>query len=397
MSLQNRIDYRCIVHVDMDAFFASVEQLERPELKGKPVVVGAVPGRRGVVSSASYEARKFGVRSAMPVSEAKRLCPHGIFVPVNGKLYSRYSERLVEIFESYTPLLEVASIDEAYLDLTGCPVLSKSKYEIGIDIKSNIKGKTGLTASVGIASNKFVAKIASDLNKPDGLVIVNPGDESDFLKNLKVDKLFGVGEKSARILKSRGLHTAGDIQRLTMEFLVREFGNFGKSLYYMCRGIDDRPIECESQAKSMGKEVTFETDVSDADILMSALARLSQEVGTNLRKHGLWGKCVILKLRYSDFNTITRSVSFDNSVNQDHVIFDYAKQLFNKIVLTAKVRLLGITLSKLEKFEDKQFGFFEENSSTKQQKLYESIDKIRGKYGKKSLILGKSLDTESDS
>jgi len=397
MELQKDQNFRCIAHVDMDAFFASVEQLENPELIGKPVIVGALPGHRGVVSSASYEARKFGVRSAMPVSEAQRLCPKGIFVSVHGKLYSRYSKELVDIFESFTPLFEVASIDEAYLDLTGCPNIPKDKFELGKLIKNRIKEKTGLTASVGIASNKFVAKIASDLKKPDGLVVVTPGKEKDFLKSLKVEKLYGVGEKSAQLLKKRGLNTVADIQRLSIEFLTRELGNFGKSLFYLSRGIDDRPVTTESETKSMGKETTFDSDINDKDIILATLAQLSQEVGTSLRKHGFWSKCITLKVRYSDFNTISRCVSFENAVNQDNLIFDYAKQLLNKVSLVQKVRLIGVTASKLVITEEKQFGLFDDGNTKNQNKLYESIDKIRSKYGKNSLISGKILDKESDS
>ncbi len=382
---------RVIVHVDMDAFFASVEQLLHPEYKGKPVIVGADPQKRGVVSAASYEARRFGIKSAMPISTAYRLCPHGVFLPVNGKCYSLYSKKLYDVLYQLTPLVEMASVDEAFLDVTGCLTLPDDPFKLGHFIKKTIKDTIGLMASVGIAPNKFLAKIASDLKKPDGLVVVGPGKQLEFLAPLPVERMWGVGRKTAILVHRYHIRTIGDIHRFTIKQLERMFGNnLGKSLYYLSRGIDDREVIAEpSGPKSIGHETTFNEDISDMRIIKAAIGKLSQDVGSRLRKKGLCARCVTLKIRFDDFTTITRAKSITDQIDQDHKIYDQAVALLNKIVLRQKVRLIGVTVSKLDS-PDRQITLFASDDEH-DRKLYQSIDKIRSKFGKESVFMGSSM------
>ncbi|RJP59520.1 MAG: DNA polymerase IV [Candidatus Auribacter fodinae] len=382
---------RVIAHVDMDAFFASVEQLVHPELRGKPVIVGAEPGKRGVVSAASYEARKFGIRSAMPISTAEKLCPHGIFLPVNGSLYHEYSRRFHDILDTFTPIVEPVSVDEAFLDLTGCIQLPEGLHEKGMVIKNAIRTSLCLTASVGIASNKSVAKIASDYNKPDGLCVVMPGTEAPFLAPMKVERLWGVGEKTVQHLHRHGIRTVSDLQKLTVQALEHLFGNFGIALHYLANGIDDRPVEAEpSVQKSIGKEVTFEQDTSDKRLLRTVLGKMAQEVGTRLREKNLLGARVTIKVRFKDFTTLTRCVSFTSLIDQDHLIFHHACELLDKVVLDKPVRLIGISVSTGAEGEE-QMDFFHEKRDESRD-LYKSIDSIRRKYGRNSVVLGNILD-----
>ena len=380
---------RCIIHVDMDAFFASVEQLCNPSYRNKPIIVGALPGNRGVVSTASYEARKYGVRSAMPVSTAFKICPEGIFVPVNMPLYKKYSAEVFKIFEEFTPVTEVASIDEAYLDMTGCPALSDGWETAGLMIKKSIKDSLGLTASVGMAVNKFVAKIASDSQKPDGLVIIKEGEELNFLKPMPVGKLFGVGKKTQERLRLTGINTVGQLQEMDISVLRDLFSNFGEYLFFASRGIDDSSVKQKEQVKSVGHEITFEEDTQDKEVVLSNLAELSQKTGTRLRKKRLSGRCITLKLRFADFNTITRRITLNEFTNHDHTIYETAKKIFQTVNCLGKIRLIGVTVSDLSE-GNAQGSLFDEKAA-KNEQLYESIDRIKDRYGKNVIKLGTVL------
>jgi len=300
---------RKIVHVDMDAFYAAIEQLDNPKLRGLPVIVGGDPASRGVVSTASYEARRFGVHSAMPAAQARRLCPQGIFLRPRFPRYHEVSRQIRRIFYSYTPLVEPLSLDEAFLDLTDTEWLFGPAEEVAREIKRRVREETGLTCSVGVAPNKFLAKLASDLEKPDGFVIVRAGEELPFLENLPVSCLFGVGEKTARRLQDLGLSTIGQLREVPLEKLVHEFGSFGRTLYNLARGIDPSPVVPEREVRSLGQERTFAEDISDGEVLKRALFELSEEVGRRLRAAGLKGRTVQVKVRFADFTTTTRSAT----------------------------------------------------------------------------------------
>lgn len=373
----------------MDAFFASVEQLLHPEYRNKPVIVGAQPGTRGVVSAASYEARTYGVHSAMPISTAYSLCPNGIYLPVNGAIYKDFSKKIIAVLESFSPDVEVASIDEAYLDLTGCPILKSGFDQAGRAVKQAIFDAVSLTASVGIAANKFIAKIASDYKKPDGLMVVEPGSEMEFLKPLGIEKLFGIGKKTVQYIRAHGIRTVAQLQGYDRPHLVRLFGSLGDSLYRYSRGIDHSKVCDESMPKSIGKETTFEKDISDTDYMYAALARLSEDVGGRLRKQSLYASCVTLKVRFGSFKTITRSLSFSPPANEDTTIFSYIKNLFQAVVLAQKIRLLGVTVSKLST-GSQQLDLFAETAE-KHHDLYKSLDTIRETFGKRSVTMGTTL------
>ncbi len=377
------------MHVDMDAFFASVEQLRYPQYRGKPVIVGALPGRRGVVSAASYEARKYGVHSAMPISTAYSLCPKGIFLPVDGKTYREVSSKIFSTLQAFSPLVEIASIDEAYLDITGCPVVRDGLHNAGVAVKKAIYDAVLLTASVGIAPNKFLAKIASDTQKPDGLTVVPAGEELVFLKPLTVEKLFGVGKKTVQFIHDRGITTVGQLQKYERDQLVAMFGSLGDSLYFYSRGQDSSEVCDEAPPKSIGKETTFQEYLQDAEYLQAVLAQLSEDVGIRLRRNSMYASRVTLKIRFDSFETITRSISFQTPVNQDHILYSYARELLDAVPLHKKVRLIGITASNLSEVS-RQLELFE-TDLINTQKLYFSLDKIRSRFGEKSITLGASV------
>ncbi|MEE2779330.1 MAG: DNA polymerase IV, partial [Myxococcota bacterium] len=298
---------RKILHLDMDAFFASVEQLDDPALRGRPVIVGGNPRGRGVVAAASYEARVYGIRSAMPCAEAARLCPHAVFLPPDRPRYQAASARVQELFRSVTPLVEPISLDEAYLDVTTNSLEEPLAGKVAIWLKRRIKEDLGLTASAGVAPCKLVAKIASDLNKPDGLVIVTPERVLDFLAPLPVKRLWGVGPATARRLQAMGVTTVGEIRQYGADALVQVLGEQGRRLQALANGIDERPVRPEREPRSRGAESTYETDVTDVPELLGQLSGLSGRVSRSLRKIGRPGRTITLKVRYSDFSTISRS------------------------------------------------------------------------------------------
>ena len=351
---------RIIFHIDMDAFYAAVEIQQRPELKGKPVIIGADPkgGKgRGVVSTASYEARHFGVHSALPISRAYRLCPQGIYLPPNMRLYVQVSHQIMDIFRQYTDRIEPISIDEAFLDMSNVILPAEEPKHFAVLIKNQIKKETGLTASIGIAPNKFLAKVASDLNKPDGLTEVIRKQEKEFLAPLPIRKLWGVGIKTEIELKKLAISTIGDIQKMTRERLKKELGKHGEFLWELAQGIDDRPVEMERMAKSVSQERTFETDVEDKSYLLRTLHQCAHRVAESLREDHLAGKTIQLKLRWKDFTTFTRQKTLSGSTDDSNTIYEIAKKLMEESgLLSQKIRLIGVGVSGLSSSADSDAG-----------------------------------------
>jgi len=340
---------RTIFHIDMDAFFASVEIVRNPSLRGKPVIVGGRPDRRGVVSTCSYEARAFGVHSAMPISEAYRLCPHGIFVEGSYASYREYSERVFDIFYHFTPFVEIVSIDEAYLDITESVESGATPKEVAADIKQQVFRTTQLNCTVGIATNKLVAKIASSKGKPNGICEVPPGHEEAFLAPLKVQSIPGIGEKTWPTLNREGIMTIGDLQALPLEELLHRFGTWGYRFYMAARGEDNRPVEWESQApKSIGAETTFEKDLDDREELDNTLRELIDKAYKRLRNHKMRTKRISVKLRFSNFHTITRSLTLPTHINDQKEIHSAVISLFHdNYGGGVPLRLIGVTFEQL--------------------------------------------------
>jgi DNA polymerase-4 len=370
---------RSIAHVDMDAFYASVEQRDRPELRGLPVIVGADPKGRGVVSAASYEARVFGVRSAMPIGKAARLCPHGVFVRVDMDKYARVSEEIMALLGDFSPLVEPVSVDEAFIDLTGTASLFGPPAEAVRSIKRRIRAETGLTASAGLASNKFIAKIASDLRKPDGMVVVEPGREAEFLAPLPIERLWGVGKATAKSLASLGIATIGQLQRLPRATLVSRLGDHGADLHELAFGRDDRAVTPWAAAKSMGAESTFERDTDDRSRLETTLRGQAERVARELRAGGVAASRVTLKLRFADFRTLTRSHTGDPT--QDGLeLYRRVMVLFARERLVQRVRLIGLSASTLGPPASGQLGLLDPNA-VRRERLARAVDGITGRFG----------------
>lgn len=331
----------------MDAFYASVEQRDNPELKGKPLVVGGLPeGRGGVVATASYEARVFGIRSAMASKKALQLCPHAVFVRPRFDAYKEVSRQIRAIFYSYTDLVEPLSLDEAYLDVTVDKVGIGSALDIAAEIKRRIKDELGLTASAGVSINKFLAKIASDLKKPDGLSFIGPSKVESFMEGLQVEKFFGVGKVTAERMKGLGLHTGADLKKLSEGELVKHFGKAGRFYYNIVRGIDNRAVEPNRETKSIGAEDTFQEDLSSLEEMDKEIEKIALLVEDRLKRRGLKGKTVTVKIKYHDFKIINRSRSLSKPIDDLTTITATAKALLAEAPLeNAKVRLLGVTLS----------------------------------------------------
>jgi len=371
---------RTIIHVDMDAFYASIEQRDNPSLAGRPVIVGGVGGERGVVSAASYEARRYGVHSAMPLKKAKELCPDGIFVPVNMEKYRAASSQLRSILASYTPRVEPISLDEAFLDVTASLRLRGDAERIGREIKERILAELGLTASVGIATNKFLAKMASDHDKPDGFVVIPPGDEADFLWPLPVGQIHGVGKVTSRRMQEHGIATIGQLAELSRKDVKRLFGKQGERLHELSHGIDTSEVVAESEAKSISHETTFEVDVDDTDELRRTLASLSDRVGVRLRQEGLVARTVGIKVRLADFTTMQRERSLPEPVSEDNTIFSVAWSLFQEIPLAGqKVRLLGVVATGLDQPSGQMHLFAGPGNRARQ--TMTAVDNIKRKFG----------------
>jgi DNA polymerase-4 len=398
---------RVILHVDMDAFFASVEQRERPWLSGKPLVVGGDPEkRRGVVSSASYPARKYGIKAGMSLALAKKLCPCATFITLtDAEKYSHISSQLVEIFYRFTPVVEPFSIDEAFLDVTGCQRLLGMPYQpevwvlrLARKLKSEVKNELGLTCSIGIAPNKLLAKLGSSLNKPDGLTIISKDKVKKTLYPLEVGKLWGIGEKTERVLSKFGIRTVGDLASFPVEVLRNQFGKVGEWLHLTANGIDDSPVSVISPGeKSMGHEHTLPKDINDPDEISSVLLSLSSMVARRLRQRGFQGRTVTLKLRYSDFVTLTRSETVAQPTDSEHSIYQVAKKLtLNHLgsglnMGIRKVRLLGVSVSNLVTLAGLQTSFRFPEYYDKKPEVYSVMDKIKDKFGENSISWATSL------
>lgn len=366
---------KAIIHVDMDAFYAAIEQRDNPDLKGKPVIIGADPKNgRGVVSTASYEARRYGVRSAMPISQAYRLCPHGFFLPVNGEKYKKVSQEIKDIFYRYTPLVEPIALDEAFLDLGG----NVDVIHIAKEIQNKIYSETGLSASIGVSYNKFLAKLASDWKKPRGFFVIREEDVKKKVWPLPVDKIWGVGPKTKQLLLNWGITTIGCLAKCSPDLLKSKLGQHGEELRLLALGIDERPVKADSSVKSIGKETTFLHDTNDREYLKTVLLTLSENVGYRLRKNGYLCNTIMLKLRNSDFKTITRNQSLNEPTNIDQVIYETAKTLLIKNWSGEPLRLLGISASNLLPESMRQLTFFNDDRNIN---LVKAIDSIRSKHG----------------
>ncbi|HMD50602.1 MAG TPA: DNA polymerase IV [Bryobacteraceae bacterium] len=387
---------RTYFHLDMDAFFVSVEELFDPSLRGKPVVVGGKSNQRGVVSAASYAARKFGLHSAMPLRTAYRLCPQAIFVEGHPERYRDYSRKVFKVLQKFSPQVEMASVDEAYMDLTGTEKLHGPALSAAHQLHESIKRETDLNCSIGIAASRMVAKVASDQAKPNGILRVIPGQEARFLAPLEVRKIPGVGKVTEKSLHARGIRTVGDLAALDESFLREHFGEWGLALAGKSRGADagawfSGEVGENSDPKSISHEVTFHADTDDAERLESTLARLSEMVGRRLREHALYARTVQLKLRYSDFTTITRAHSLDHATQLDTEIFRQARDLFRaNRKAHAKIRLIGVHAGGLES-EEGQLNLLEEDSTRRWRKALSAVDQLRDKFGDDAVSLANGL------
>jgi DNA polymerase IV len=385
---------RAIAHVDMDAFYASVEQRDRPELRGLPVIVGADPKGRGVVSACSYEARVFGVRSAMPISRAYRLCPHGVYLPVDMAKYAQVSAEIMAILGDFTPLVEPVSVDEAFLDLTGTETLWGPPLEAVRTIKTRVREATGLTASAGLAANKFVAKVASDLRKPDGLVVVPGGEEAAFLAPLPIERLWGVGKATARELEALGITTIGQLQRVAPAVLTARLGPHGPDLLDLAFGRDQRAVEPFSPPKSMGAENTFGRDTRDLAVLEETLRGQAERVARELRAEGLAACRVTLKLRWADFRTLTRSHTGDPT--QDGLeIYRRAATLLAREKLVQAVRLIGVSASTFRAQARGQLPLLDP-AAVRREQLARAVDRITSRFGRSAIVPARLLGREVD-
>lgn len=387
---------RCILHVDMDAFFASVEQRDFPELKGRPVLIGGAADQRGVVSAASYEARKFGVHSAMPLREAARRCPHAVFRPGRMQAYRQASKQIFQIFDHYSPYVQGLSVDEAFLDISGTLHLWQGDEVIlGEALRAEIKQKCDLTASVGIAGNKFLAKLGSDMDKPNGLTVVPREAQAilEFLAPLDVERIWGVGKKTKARLSAAGLFKIEDLQRAGKPRLVKMFGTAsGEHLFDLANGLDARPVHDREPEKSISNEHTYDENQEDREIHHQTLLRLSEKVGRRLRASGNWASCVQLKIRNGAFQTYTRQKQLGLSIRSDREIFETVWGLYEKLNPPWPVRLLGVGvthLSEIPRRGEAQLDLFSPPPQVRPAKLDEVVDRLRHQYGVQSIKKGR--------
>ncbi len=378
-----------ILHVDLDAFFAAVEQRDRPELRGRPVIIGGGgPDDRGVVSTASYEARVFGVRSAMPLRTAGRLCPDGVFLPVDGAKYVRESGRVMAIFRRFTPRVEQVSIDEAFLDVSGSEALFGPPDEIARRIKAAIHDETSLTASVGVATSKLVAKVGSDLRKPDGLVVVPAGEEAAFLAPLPIRRLWGVGPATATALAEFGVVTIGDLAALPPDVLTRRFGRHGADLVERAKGIDHDPVHEPDAAKSIGHEHTFDEDTSDREAIERTLLGLADGVAWRPRGAGRLAGTIVVKVRDSGFHTVTRQKPLAEPTDLTEPIFRAALELARPEVRGKRIRLLGVSATHLD--EPDQLALFA-GDVARRHRATEAADAVKRRFGERSIVRARLL------
>ena len=380
---------RAILHVDMDAFFAAIEQRDEPKLRGKPVVVGG-GGPRGVVAAASYQARTFGLHSAQPMAVARRLCPDLIIVPPRHSRYSEVSRQVFGILESFSPVVEPLSIDEAFLDVTGADRLLGTAQSIARAIKQRIRDELGLTASVGVAPNKFLAKLASDLEKPDGLTVIEPDTVQQTISTLSISKIWGVGPATERKLHSLGVATFGDLQSWPRDVLESHFGSLGRKLHRLCRGEDDRPVVTDQATKSISQEQTFDEDRTDPDMVREVLHKQAEKVAMRLRKADLRGRTITVKIRFGDFQTITRSMTLDAPTDRTDLICGEARDLFNAWAANGfqPVRLIGVGIRQFTD-EAEQFNLFTQQTDDRSYRLDAVTDTIKQKFGADAIHRGR--------
>ncbi len=381
-------EHRAILHVDMDAFYASVEQFDNPELAGQPVIVGGTGGR-GVVAAASYEVRRFGVHSAMPMREALKRCPHAVVVRPRMKRYREISGRVFEIFGEFTDLVEGLSLDEAFLDVTGSTGLFGSAEAMAREIKNRIRVRTGLTASVGVSHNKLLAKLASEMNKPDGLAMIRPAEVTTILDPMPVRRLHGIGAKTAARLEQQGIHTLGQLRRAPESVLWPLFRRDTREMRERASGIDDRPVVSDAPEKQISSEETFDVDIKDHEELRQRLAHLADRTAERLRARQLKAGMISIKVRRRDFETYTRQKSFSPPTQETRLVVQVATELLNRWLdeqPRAAVRLLGVGVSDLAPAQ--QLDLFTTRESAESGKLDETLDHIRGKYGTEALKRG---------
>jgi DNA polymerase IV len=382
-----------ILHVDMDAFYASVEERDRPELQGQPVIVGGTPEGRGVVAAANYVVRKFGVHSAMATSEALRRCPTAVVLRPRMEHYVEISHQIREIFNRYTPVVEPLSLDEAFLDATGSIQLFGSVQSIGRAIKKDIRDELQLVASVGVAPNKFLAKLASDLQKPDGFTVIESDAVQSTLTPLAVSCIWGVGKATKQKFDRSGIRTIGDLRQLSLPQLQASFGRSGKHFWQLARGIDEREVVPDREAKSVSHETTFAQDVRDGDVLRAWLMELTEQVAGRMRRNNVHGRTVNLKVRYGNFDTITRSKSLPHSTNATSLLWSVVSELLKSQLPNRPlvVRLLGMGVSNLQRHSPVQQNLFAEADDERDTKLDEVADQIRSRFGTTSLRRGSTV------
>lgn len=379
---------RVILHADLDAFYASVEELDDPTIRGKPVIVGGGPHERGVVSAANYEARRFGVHSALPLRTAGRLCPQGVFLPGRPDRYRALSEQVMKIFASLTPLVEPISLDEAFLDVTASVAAFGDGQTMAQRIKDRVRDEVGLVVSVGVASNKLCAKVASDLRKPDALVVVSPGAEADFLAPLPVGRLWGVGPQARQALADYGVTTIGQLAATPEASLRRRFGHHGADLAARARGIDPSPVVPFHAPKSIGHEHTFERDTIDVSKLEATLLDVAESVASRLRHHDLSASAVQLKLRYEGFETLTRQAPLPRQARESEPIYDAGVALLRRTLVAGRgVRLIGLTAINLS--PDQQLTLFDRSDRT--DRLARSLDAVRERFGESAITRARLL------
>ncbi len=343
-----------IFHIDMDAFYASVEEVDNPSLRGRPVIVGGSRGH-GIVTTANYEARKFGVHSAMPIFIARQKCPHAFYVPNRKERYAEISAQVFDILETFTDLIEKVSIDEAYIDVSK---IEANPIDLALSLKDKVKRETGLTMSIGISYNKFMAKLASDWQKPDGITVISRDMVPEILMPLKVNKIHGIGPKTKERLNSIGIYRVRDLYNLSEEFLIDSFGKQGEEIYSRVRGIDERPINIKRERKSLGTERTFEIATRDMDVLKDYLLKFSREVSEGLKLRNIYGSTVSLKIKYDNFAVRTRSRTLTNNTNDQEEIYEIAIELLEEMKINRKLRLIGLTLSNLADSGVEQLSIF---------------------------------------
>jgi len=375
---------RWILHVDMDAFYASIEQRDHPEYRDKPLMIGAAPNQRGIISTCSYEARKFGVHSAMPSRTAGRLCPGGIFIPPDIAKYSQESRQIMKVLQSFTPDVEQVSVDEAFLDVTHVEQLWGNPVQLAKRIKTQIRKERGLNASIGVAPNKFLAKLASDLEKPDGLTLITEENKREILATLPISKIWGVGKVTRKLLEDQGFHTMGDVQKTSLRALRSVLGNFAEHIHQLANGEDERNVEMECEAKSISSEHTFDIDTNNASLLLRTIMAHAENIARQLRHERLSTRTIVLKLRYSDFTTITRRKTLPQPTQDEIQIYDQAVALFTaEKTGQSRIRLIGLGTTN---FVNAQFqrDFFD-TVSEKRQRLAVAVDQLRAQLGDKAI------------